>query len=292
MTYESIPEIVNYIKAKKMDKSEHTIISYISAINKFLEFSKATSILEIEQYDSDKVREFQFWLQENGLENSSINTAMRPLKALFYWMIKNKKAKRNPFLGIEQLKTPKIEQAYFTEDEERVLISSTKSFENKLIFAILLRCGLRRTELITLTVDNFTGDHIKVEGKGKRQRSLILEREVSDMLYMYLDWRNKKYGDKNKEIFLSKYNKPYSESAILYKLKTSLKYAGFPEKRIKELHVHSLRHTFCTNMYEVAKDDYTVQRAMGHESQKTTTLYSHLRDTALDRAMLSQKPIF
>jgi site-specific recombinase XerD len=293
MTYEKIPEIVDFIKAKEMDKSEHTIISYKESINKFLNFTGFSSLKEIENCESKVIRDFQKHLQESGLQNSSINTAMRPLKVMMYWMLseENQYAKRNPFLGIKALSCVKKIKPYMTEEEVLKLLSSNIDFENKAIFALYITTGLRRNELVTLKLEDFDGSRIKVLGKENRWDYIPVMPEVSDMLYMYIDWRNRKYGNTQDALFLSKYNKQYSDGAMWYKFKTSLAYAGFTEERIKELHIHSMRHTFCANVGEFT-DIYTLQKAMRHASMSSTQIYAHMKDRKLDQAILSQKPIF
>jgi site-specific recombinase XerD len=292
MTYEKIPEIVDFIKAKEMDKSKHTITSYKESINKFLDFTGFSSLKEIENCESKIIRDFQKHLQQSGLQNSSINTAMRPLKAMVNWMLseENQYVSRNPFVGIKALSTQKKIKAYMTEEEVLKLLSSDINFENKVIFALYIVTGLRREELATLKLKDFDGEKIKVLGKENRWDYITVLPEVVDMLYMYIDWRNKKYGDKDEHLFISKYNKQYSGEAMFYKFKTSLAYAGFSEDRIKDLHTHSMRHTFCANVGEYT-DIYTLQKAMRHASMSSTQIYAHMKDKKLDQAILNQKPI-
>jgi integrase/recombinase XerC len=291
MSYENISEIVDYLEALRLDSSPKTIETYIYSIDKFVSYFKIESFDEIKSLTASDIRKFQSFLKDSGLAMSSINTVMRPLKAMYNWFINDKKLSDNPLLGVKALKEPKKEQAFFTEQEMKALIISAPKLENKLIFALLFTTGLRRDELVKLRVENFNGTHIKVEGKGQKERSLILQRDVIVMLYFYLEWRNQKYGYDLPNIFLSKYKTPFKGESILYKVKAGIKRAGFPENRIKALHTHSLRHTFCTNILEVS-DPYTAQKAMGHANLSTTTKYMHLRDSALDRAMLNQQPIF
>jgi site-specific recombinase XerD len=177
-----------------------------------------------------------------------------------------------------------------TEEEVLKLLSSDINFENKVIFALYITTGLRRKELITLKLEDFDGIRIKVLGKENRWDYIPVMPEISDMLYMFIDWRNKKYGKRQETLFLSKYNQQYSDGAMWYKFKTSLVYAGFSEKRINELHTHSMRHTFCANVGEFT-DIYTLQKAMRHASMSSTQIYAHMKDKKLDQAILNQKPI-
>lgn len=288
--YNNIPEIAKYFSAMELDKSPNTIKSYNNAVNKFLDDTKFTSIQEIENCNGETIRKFQKNLKDQGIENATINSIMAPLKAMMSWMCfeENRYAKKNPFAGIKALKTQKKIQAYMEEWEVTKLISSTKSFENKVIFLLYLTTGLRRIELVNLELSGFDGEKIDFIGKGNIQASIPLMPEVANMLWMYIEWRNKKFGNENKEIFISKNRKKYCEGAMWYKLKSELKKAGFSDERVDELHVHSLRHTFCANVGEQTGDAFTLQKAMRHSRVSTTELYMHMKDKKVGNAILSQ----
>lgn len=287
----NIPEIEMYFSALEMDSSPNTIKSYNNAVNKFLSDTKFSSIKEIENCTGETIRTFQKHLKEMGLENQTINALMAPLKAMMSWMCseENGYAQKNPFHGIKPLKVQKKMQEYMEEWEVKKLISSTKSFENKTIFLLYLTTGLRRAELVNLKISDFNGEKINFIGKGNKEAEITLIPEVANMLHMYIEWRNKKFGNAKEEIFISKNRKKYSDGAMWYKLKTELKKAGFSDERISDLHVHSLRHTFCANVGEQTDDAFTLQKAMRHSRVATTEGYMHMKDKKVSNAILNQK---
>lgn len=289
--YNNIPEIAKYFNAMELDASPNTIRSYRNAVNKFLNDTKFTSLKEIENCDGDTIRKFQKHLKDAGIENSTINSTIAPLKAMMSWMCseENGYAQRNPFASTKALKTQKKIQEYMEEWEVNKLISSTKSFENKTIFLLYLTTGLRRIELVNLKLSGFDGEKINFIGKGNKEAEIKLIPEVANMLHMYIEWRNKKYGNTNEEIFISDLRKKYSDGAMWYKFKTEMKKAGFSDERIAELHVHSLRHTFCANVGEQTNDAFTLQKAMRHSRVSTTEIYMHMKDKKVDSAILNQK---
>jgi site-specific recombinase XerD len=290
--YNDISEIEEYFSVLELDKSPNTLRSYEKSVTKFLDFTGFTTIEEIENCGASKVREFQKYLQQDEkMENTSINAMLAPLKAMINWMCseENSYATKNPFVGVKALKAIKKDKAFMEEDEVKRLISSTKSFENKTIFLLYLTTGLRRTELVNLKLDGFDGQKITFIGKGNHEDTIRLLPEIAYMLHMYIEWRMKKYGTKQKEIFISKYNKKYSDGAMLYKFKTALKNAGFSEKRLDELHVHSLRHTFCANVGAQTEDAFTLQKAMRHADIATTKIYLHMKDKKVEHAIMNQK---
>lgn len=289
--HNDIAEIAKYFESMELDSSPNTIRSYKNSINKFLDKTKFTSIKQIEDCDGDTIRKFQKSLKDDGVQNSSINLAIAHMKAMMSWMCseENQYAQKNPFTSIKALKTQKKIQEYMEEWEVKKLISSTKSFENKVIFLLYLTTGLRRSELVNLELSGFDGEKINFIGKGNKEAEIPIMPEIANMLYMYIEWRNKKFGNEHKEIFISKNRKKYSDGAMWYKLKTELKNAGFSDERVEELHVHSLRHTFCANVGEQTDDAFTLQKAMRHSRVATTEIYMHMKDKKVDNAILSQK---
>ena len=84
----------------------------------------------------------------------------------------------------------------------------------------------------------------------------------------------------------------YSGEAIRQRIHTIGVRAGLSEERLKEIHTHTTRHTFCANLIDSGADIRVVQGAMGHASIGTTMIYAHLRNETLDNAILNQKSIF
>jgi site-specific recombinase XerD len=53
----------------------------------------------------------------------------------------------------------------------------------------------------------------------------------------------------------------------------------------KRIHPHTLRHSFATDLLRDTKNLRLVQKAMGHASIETTTIYTHIADEELESAM-------
>ena len=53
----------------------------------------------------------------------------------------------------------------------------------------------------------------------------------------------------------------------------------------KEIHPHTLRHTFATNLLRQTKNLRLVQKALGHSNIETTVVYTHIEDDELEAAM-------
>jgi len=127
-----------------------------------------------------------------------------------------------------------------------------------LAFLLMLYGGLRIGEVLSLTPFNFQGNSLIFKGKGRKERTIPLEGELSKVLdYLYLF-----------PLFKERESKTARELALRRKLKRVSKEAG-----VKEFTPHRLRHTFGTMIAEAGFDAFTIRELLGHSSIKTSSKY-------------------
>jgi len=127
-----------------------------------------------------------------------------------------------------------------------------------LAFLLMLYGGLRIGEVLSLTPFNFQGNSLIFKGKGRKERTIPLEGELSKVLdYLYLF-----------PLFKERESKTARELALRRKLKRVSKEAG-----VKEFTPHRLRHTFGTIIAEAGFDAFTIRELLGHSSIKTSSKY-------------------
>jgi site-specific recombinase XerD len=288
--YNNIPEIKEYFDTISIDKSPKTIRTYGDAVNKMISYLHIENFQDIRKITAKDLRDHQNNMKRLGLSSSSINTNMRPIRAMFNWLVENEYLNKSPMDAVHDVKCEKKVVTFLSEDEESLMINACKNELDRLLLYVLLQTGIRRAELCGLKLNDFDGSHILVHGKGDKQRRLILTPYVNELLNKYLEHRNKKYGNSTDALFVSKMGKPFTGTAIYLKIKSIAKLANLPEDRIEKIHVHITRHTFCTNMLEICSLPQ-VQAMMGHSDAETTMKYAHVRNSSMDAAMLNQKEI-
>jgi integrase/recombinase XerC len=291
MKYENISQVNEFINMKKLDKSKSTLISYCVSIEKFLDFMKVATFEDISKVVPSDGRAYQSFLLENKISKNSVNAYIRPLKVMYNFFVENEYISDNPFLKVKALKISKNIPAFLTGEEIDKLISATTNIRDRLMLVLLLSCGLRRNELVTLQVRDITNGHILINGKGSKQRRLALQPEVIELIDAYLDIRNEKWGMAGDILFISNKGTTFSGEAIRLKVISACRKAGFTEERIEEIHTHSLRHTFCANLIDSGADIRVIQGAMGHANMATTQIYAHLTNSTLDKALLNNRSI-
>lgn len=292
MNYTEISQIKDYITTLELDKSPNTIRSYTTAIQLLIDIMNIESFEDIANLQTKDFREFQQQLKERGNSSSTINARMRPIKAMMAWLEENEDLKNLANVQkVKYLKVPKREKEFLTEDEILQMMNACSNKRDRLILAVLLSTGIRRGELVSLKTENYIDNHITVIGKGDKERTLVLPNDVCQLMDEWIIYRNKKYGTDNPYLFLSKYGEKYTGDGINQKIKGIMCSAGFSEKRIAEIHTHSLRHTFVANLFEANGDIFTAQKALGHANLSTTQGYAHIRNSALDDRMLQMKSV-
>jgi site-specific recombinase XerD len=287
----NITELNDYLDSLR-DKSIHTIRMYRTAIDKFVIGTNIKTFDDIKNITVRDADKYQRFLQET-LSASSVNSNIRPVNAMYNWLIAREYLDRNPFSRIKSIKENEKVQAFLSNQEMISMVSHAQDTEEKLMLLMLLQLGLRRSELTGISVDDVaTRTHIVINGKGGKQRLLALHSDIVGVLNRWIAIRNQRFPATNlKWLFISRVGGRYSGDTIRRRIKAIMTRAGFSETRINEIHTHSLRHTFTANLFEGGADIYVAQQLLGHSDINTTRRYAHLRDNVRDNAVLQQKSI-
>ena len=143
----------------------------------------------------------------------------------------------------------------------------------KLAYSARLRLG----ELINVKIKDIDSERkqIRIEqGKGKKDRYSVLSIRLLELLQKYY----KEYNPKD-YLFEGASGGPYSARSVQMIMKEAAKKAGIKKK----VSVHTLRHTFATHLLENGTDIRYIQSLLGHESSKTTEIYTHVTTKGFDQ---------
>ncbi len=192
----------------------------------------------------------------------------------------------------QELDMPKRQASlprYLEESEcERLLAACDGPFAYRdyAILMLLLSCGLRVSELVSLNVTDLYEDHVRVLGKGNKERIVFFAEGCREALDDYLDVRNiehVKESDKN-ALFISRKNCRITVRGIQNMLDSKLLAAGLDASRYSP---HKLRHTAATLMLKNGVDTRALQEVLGHSNLNTTQIYTHLDNAALHEAAMA-----
>jgi len=134
---------------------------------------------------------------------------------------------------------------------------------NRALFELVYSAGLRSAEAVGLDLGDvdFEQEHVRVRGKGGKERVVPLGEEASHVVALYLrDGRPELARGADDALFLSVRGRRLDTSTL---------------RRLLP-HPHRLRHSFATHLLEGGADLRTIQELLGHSSLSTTQVYSHV----------------
>ncbi len=175
--------------------------------------------------------------------------------------------------------------------EERILLlrqpnrRAPTGLRNRCLMQVMLDAGLRASEVLKLKVKDldWMSGKLKVkQGKGKKDRILWLNQQALDLLKK---WREKRPhqadGCPTELLFTTLDGKPLSDRYLRAMVERYAKKADLS----KDVHPHTLRHTFATDLYRETKNIRLVQKALGHSGLSSTMIYTHIVDEELEEAL-------
>ncbi len=178
---------------------------------------------------------------------------------------------------IQRPKKPKVLPNVLSEEEIQLILNKMDNLKHKCIISLAYSAGLRLGEVINLKlldIDSKRNYIIVRQGKGKKDRYSLLSARVLELLRIYF----KAYQPKE-FLFEGQFGGPYSATSIHNILKAAVEKAGI-KKRVT---VHTLRHSFATHLLERGTDIRYIQELLGHQSSRTTEIYTHMTQKGLGK---------
>lgn len=229
-------------------------------------------------------------LKELGLAESSIARTVSAIRHFHRFLVREGLASHDPSSHLQTPRQSRKLPTWLSVKEAQQLVESPDvstplGVRDRAMLELLWACGLRVSELITLTLQDCFWDEgfIRVFGKGSKERIV----PVGDFA---IEWVRDHYlmdgvraglarsrGLDQNVLFLSNNGRPLTRQALNIKLKqytTKLKLSV-------QVSPHVFRHTFATHLIEAGADLRAVQEMLGHADISTTQIYTHLEQLTL-----------
>lgn len=279
----------------EMNRSLRTIESYGRALNAFVTWGKLHTPQDI---TADKVRDYRLYLnrKENG-RGGTLKKNTQAYQAIVLRAFLKYLAKQDiPVLAAEKIevgKTPDRQVDFLEYAEVEQLMkaasgNSLRALRDKAILELLFSSGLRVSELTSLDRYhlNLDKEEFSVRGKGSKLRIVFISPSAKAALQAYLDKRTDTdpalfvaYGKKGlvNTKNATRESKRLTPRSIQRLVKYYAKKAGIS----KDVHPHTLRHSFATDLLVNGADIRSVQSMLGHASITTTQIYTHITNERL-----------
>ena len=234
-------------------------------------------------------RDILMYIQElegRGLSPHSINFYISAVSTFFKYLVEfDYRDKTNPCDTVQRVSTQGVEQKqeYLTEDEYTNLLQAIKvrtakarkfeftSARDTLLVTLNLTVGLRCSEALNLTVEQFNSDVISIIGKGGKLRKFKVTDEIRTRFNEYMEVRDQAFNDDEDSelLFVSVTGKELHVKDINKNLKKYCERANIT----KDISSHCLRRTCATHYLQEGVPVAQVSRLLGHSNPQTTMRY-------------------
>ncbi len=271
--------------AHERNLSPHTVRSYHLDVKSFVIFlneyeAKKISLSFLEEID---LKIFRSWNSDMRRENKSpksVSRALSSLKSLFLFLKNHHGISNEAVFRVQTAKVAKsLPRPIDVEDTKNFIAEISKkeikdwlNFRNRALIMLIYGCGLRISEVLGLRFKEISQNHIKVLGKGKKERIVPLLGIVRESIVEYMSACP--FAEKIKEnhcaIFLNSRGGELSARSFQMIVKEIARKLNLPENATP----HAFRHSFATHLMAEGLDLRSIQELLGHENLSTTQIYT------------------
>lgn len=220
---------------------------------------------------------------ERGHATTTIARHLASIRMLFRFLAANGRIPENPTTLLERPTLWRRLPGYLTPQSIRKLLAAPASegeplhLRDRAMLELMYASGLRASEVGTIRVKDlhFTLGVVSVIGKGNRQRLVPFGAPAKKAVERYLEELRPSLlhedGRDEGRLFLSRTGRPLERVAVWQIVKRHAAAAG-----LKDVHPHTLRHTFATHLVNGGADLRVIQELLGHSNIKTTQVYTHV----------------
>ena len=229
----------------------------------------------MEEVTTDEIRNYLLKLkEEKHLANKTVNYYNSILRFMYEVTLDKVLNKKQ----IPMLKNKREICKVLTKEELSAFFNACDNSKYKMIFLLIYGSGLRIGETANLRIEDIDSKRMRIfvrEGKGNKERYTILPKVSLEMLREYY----KKERPKHPEgyLFLNNDGNPLKVERIRVYFRRYRRKAKLNDKFV----VHSLRHSFATDLIERGATLIQVKELLGHSNIRSTMEYVHVANIDL-----------
>ena len=273
-----IDDFLRYLQAEKR-YAEHTIKAYKNDLNQFHAFCQESDSESMDLHFRT-IRSWVVSLMDSGYSSRTVHRKLTSLSTYCNYLIKEGQLESNPVKRVLKPKLSKRVPAFVEEGKLDLLLDEYDFGENftgcrnRLVLDLLYQTGMRRSELIGLTIGsiNREGKSVKVIGKRGKERIIPVGDELLAAIEKYMVLRKEVVADKAVDRLLVTEKGKAAYDKLIYRIVNSyLAMVTTLDKRSP----HVLRHTFATHMLNGGADLNAIKELLGHANLSATQVYTH-----------------
>ncbi len=284
-------EIKHFSAFVSMEKglSQNSVSAYVSDLSDFRRFLAERGLVSWNSLRRDEILAFLSACKERQLESSSIARRLISIKIFFRFLFQEKLIESDITDVMDSPKLWKILPEFLSHAETEKLLKSFPetmkdplTYRNRTILETMYASGLRVSETADLKIRSvhFDQEFLRVSGKGSKERIVPAGRPALKLLRRYIDEVRPilaKDAASSEDLFISYRGKKLDRERIWAIVKEAAQIAGIG----KNIHPHTLRHSFASHLLENGADLRIIQEMLGHADISTTQIYTHVDQARL-----------
>ncbi len=273
-----IEDFLRYLQAERR-YAEHTIKAYKNDLYQFHAFCQDSDHEGVDLHFRT-IRSWVVSLMDSGYSSRTVHRKLTSLSTYCKYLIKAGELDSNP---MDRVLKPRLSKRVptFVEDGKMDLLldefdfgEDFKGIRNRLVLDMLYQTGMRRSELIGLSIGsiNREGKSVKVLGKRGKERIIPLNDQMLAAVEQYLIIREKVVANNANEHLIVTEKGGAAYDKLIYRIVNSyLSMVTTLDKKSP----HVLRHTFATHMLNRGADLNAIKELLGHANLSATQVYTH-----------------
>jgi integrase/recombinase XerD len=265
-----------YMRHKwRLNHKPNSLRNSLKAIELFLTFYTSLGKSRLEEIAREDLEAFVENEQDRGTKITSARTRLMYLLGFLRFLMEDNVIPEALLRRKIRLKLPDLLPRAMNPDDVRQLLSVISHTRDRALILVLLRTGMRIGELLALKVNDLDIRERKIyilEGeKNSLGRVVYLSDDALFALRRWLSKRDQKKG----VVFYGRERNPLGYSSARYLFVKHLKKAGLENRGYT---VHSLRHTFASELLNAGMRLECLQQLLGHHNIEMTRRYARLTD--------------
>ncbi len=287
-----LEEYLTYLKIEK-NYSDMTISSYRIDIEEFLNYVDVQR-LNLVKIKYNDVHSFLKELNDKKDSNSTISRKISALRGFYKYLLKEEYCEKNPFSLVSlPKKEKKLPRFFYYNELESLLevsdLSTPLGQRDRLILEMLYATGVRVSELVNIKVSdiNRSMKNILILGKGNKERLVEYGDYCEEALDLYLkDGYYRLNIHSSPYVFLNNNGEQLTDRGVRYILSNLIEKTSINKK----ISPHMIRHSFATHLLNNGCSLLSVQKLLGHDSIKSTQVYTHVSTDRLKEVYRNSFP--
>ncbi|MDR3123747.1 MAG: tyrosine-type recombinase/integrase [Treponema sp.] len=290
----AVEEYLGYLRSVR-GVSERTVRAYEGDLFRFAAYCENSGV-RMETASPYEAQRFIGDLSAEGISAVSANRALSSIRGFYRWLVRFDRRKDNPLENLRNLRTPKTLPEFLWEGEMADFADLPDTagilwpLRDKALILAMYSAGLRISELAGLALASLDGDlgGGRVLGKGGKERHILFSDEGREAIAAYLPARESRIKAEHPtdRLFVNRRGGPLSVAGIRWIIARYADRSGLQ----KNVHPHSLRHSFATHLVNAGCDVRIVQELLGHASLSTTQRYAHVDMERLKKVYAKAHP--